>query len=115
MSGYESEFDDFMPDTVTYEPYGSEDAYGAKVYGTAKTVKARVEQLARLVRDANGREVVSNTRVILKPVATDGSAFTPTVKDRLTLPAGYTPQAPPPINVLRVNDDGGLHHWEAHL
>ena len=112
---YEVEFDEFLTDTITYEPFVSMDGFGAKVYGPAKSVKARVEQKAKLVRDATGREVVSNTQLFMKPTATDGSSYTPTVQDRFTLPAGYAPQAPPPITVERVNDNQGLHHFEASL
>jgi hypothetical protein len=112
---YEVEFDEFLTDTVTYEPFVSLDGFGAKVYGPALNVKARVEQQAKLVRDATGREVVSNTQLFMKPTATDGSSYTPTVQDRITLSAGYSPQAPPPIAVERVNDNTGLHHFEVSL
>jgi hypothetical protein len=112
---YEAELDDLMPDTVTFEPFASEDGYGARSYGAAKTVRCRVEQLAKLVRNEHGREVVSNSRLIMKPLAMDGSSYTPTIKDRFTLPAGYAPQQPPAISTERSNDDVGLHHFTVNL
>src|SRR6266540_3063266 len=104
-----------MPDTATFEPFVSEDGYGARTYGAAKTVRCRVEQLAKLVRNEHGREVVSNSRLFLKPVATDDSAYAPTIRDRYTLPAGYAPLQPPAISTERSNDEAGLHHWVVNL
>ena len=109
---YEAEFDTFLPETVTYEPYLSEDGYGARTFGAAKSVLARVENKTSLVRDISGREVPSRGRLFMKPTATDASAVRPTIKDRVTLPASYSPQAPPIIDVLAVNDSDGVHHYE---
>lgn len=112
-----NEFDELFIDTVTYEPSSVPTGFG-ETYdpATAKSVKAHIEQFARKVTDHQGREVVSNTRVHLKPTAVDGTSFTPTVRDRITLPAGYAaPLAPPILNVARVNDGQGLHHFEVSL
>jgi len=90
---------------------------GTQTFSTAtKTVPARIEQETRLVRDAQGREVVSVATVFMRPTASDDSTYIPTIKDQITLPAGYEPRTPPIINIMRDNDviseGGGVHHWE---
>lgn len=114
---YEWEYDDFLNETVIFEAFVSKDGYGSSTYNTAnpKTAKVRIEQVRRIVRDANGKEVVSNTMIFVKPTFTDGSAVNIGISDRVTLPAGYTPAQPPIINVERHNDQDGLHHFEVLL
>ncbi len=66
-----------------------------------------------MVRDSVGRMVVSMTQLFLRPTSTSGSTFGPvTIKDSITLPAGYDPTTPPLISVSRINDEEGLYHWE---
>lgn len=112
---YEAEFDQLLNVSVTLEAFASTDGAGSSSYGAAKTVSARVEQTARKVVNREGREVVSSTAVYLKPTDSVGAAVTVGPNDRITLPAGYAPQAPPIINVERHNDEAGLHHWEVLL
>ena len=104
-----------MTETVTIEPFLSTTVGGSSIYSAATTVKARIQQGARLVRDRQNREVVSNTRLYLAPTATDGTSFTPGDNDRVTLPASYSPRQPPIIFVGRKNDEHGLHHWMLDL
>ena len=111
--GYDREMDDLLTTTVTYQAHASMALSGAQTFSTASlTVKARIEHETRLVRDNVGNQVVSMGSVFLKPTSTTGSTYIPTIKDKITLPSGYSPQTPPIINVLRHNDDSGLHHWE---
>ena len=105
----EQEFIDMMAYTVSVAPFASDDKYGAPTYGTAVDYDAAIEQKVRQVRDFNGQERVSTTRVFLNTV----TAISP--KDKLTLPSGFTPQTPPIISVGRVSDEGGVHHCEVYL
>ena len=52
----------FLPHTVTVRPFTGSGGLGAS-YGAEFTVPAMVEEGARLVRDADGSEVVSTARV----------------------------------------------------
>lgn len=114
---YESEFDEFLNETISVRSRvsGTGTGYGASNYGSPRTVQVRIEQGAKRIQDSTGREVVSMTRVFAKPTATDGAAFFPVLTDEITLPAGYLPQAPPIIRVDRQNDAQGLHHLEISL
>jgi len=108
----------YMGDVVTVEPFLATPASdGSTRWDTtaARTFRGRVEQLARMVRDKEGREVVSQTRIYLAPRTTDGEAYAPTPNDRFTLPAGYYPQQPPCLSLRRENDENGLHHWVVDL
>lgn len=114
---YDTELDDFLTTTVTYAAHSSMTVAGAQTFSTAtKTVPARIEMETRLVRDVQGREVVSMARVFMRPTASDGTTYIPTIKDQITLPAGYNPLTPPIIAILRHNDTvsegGGVHHYE---
>jgi len=105
-----------MTEAATYEALtGFGGASQVRTYAASKTWLGRVESYGKLVRDNQGREVASNTRFLGRPAASDGSAITPKVGDRITLPAGYDPQQPPIISVRRENDQHGLHHWEVYL
>lgn len=115
---FDSEFEGLMPDVVTVEPFLAEPASdGSSRWDTpaARTFRGRVEQFARMIRDKDGREVVSNTRIYLAPTTTDGEAYAPTPNDRFTLPSGYYPQQPPCLSLQRENDEEGLHHWVVNL
>lgn len=115
---WDSEFEAFMPDLVAIEACLSVDSYGKRAFAdppAPKTVRCRIEQEARKVTTGDGKEVVSQTRLFLKPTAEDGSAYTLGSNDRITLPAGYTPQQPPILTVGRENDAEGKHHWEVAL
>lgn len=63
--------------TVTVEPYQGTGAYG-DIYGPAVQVRAIVDAGRRLVRDADGREVTSETTLYapLSTVAPAGSRIT---------------------------------------
>ena len=100
----EAELIKMMPHTITVAPYSSDDRYGAPTFGTAVSYTALVQQKVRQVRNLAGEERVSMVTVYVNTTA----AITP--KDRLTLPAGFTPQTPPIISVARQSDESGLHH-----
>lgn len=99
---------DLMPHTVQLAAESGKNAAAEPTYGADADYQALVQQQARMVRDTQGRMVVSNTQVYL--ATTD--AITP--RYRITLPAGFTPQRPPIINVARFSDEDGLHHVEVY-
>lgn len=84
---------------VLVAPHVSTGGGGARTYGPDRIVRARVEPEQRLVRDRNGREVASSTVVFLEPVDLTGATLTLGLDDRVTLPAGFAPQAPPIISI----------------
>lgn len=115
---FEAEFDAWLIHTLTLATFTTTDGGGSKSHNDAgaKSVKGRVEQeIRKAIDQKTGKEVTSHSTVYLKPTATDGTAITPTVKDKITLPAGFAPQVPPIIAVHRHDDDEGLHHWEVIL
>src|SRR5574342_898332 len=86
--------------TVTIEPYSTGDEYGVASYGTAVTYAARVESRSRWIAGIAGAEIAARGRVYL------GTTTIPSVKDRLTLPSGYTPSQPPILEAYPVTDGG---------
>lgn len=111
---YESAFDEFLNLTVTVTPYSSRDGWGAASgAGTAFSVGGRIEQDIKLIRDETGREVASRVALYLKPVKTSGEAYTLSKLDKITLPAGFSPQEPPILSVQPHYDETAvLHHYE---
>lgn len=104
-----SEFLDFMPDTVSIQPFASLDGYGKATYGAAVSVRCRIEQGAKNVKDFSGQDAVSMTQLYLNRTTAVG------LKDKITLPAGSVPLNPPIINSMLVKDDAGAHHVEVYL
>jgi hypothetical protein len=96
------EWHDLMRQTVQLEPALGRDAYGAEVYGATRTVRARVEGRLRMVLTQTGQERVSTVTVYL------GELTGTTPRDRLTLPAAYTPSQPPILAVGLMPDEAGV-------
>ena len=69
--------------TITVEPYTGSGAYGA-TYGTPVDVECRVEDTVRLVRSADGDEVVSSTTVVCDVGTVIPAESRVTVKGRVT-------------------------------
>ena len=96
--------------TVVVEPYSGQDAYGVRVYGTATSYAARVVGGRKVVKDATGKEVVSQTQVYL---ASDTQID---VKSRVTLPSGNILSgntSQPPLITVSYHPDAtsdGLSH-----
>lgn len=63
-----------LKDTVVVATYAGEGAYGP-VYGAATTVRCNVQAKRRLVRNANGDEVISDTTLQVHP--DDAGKFMP--------------------------------------
>lgn len=87
-----------MAETVTIEPWASQDEYTEASYATGIVYKARVSGRRTLVRNAAGQEVASSYAVYL------GQYVTASTKDRLTLPDGTKP---PILAVKQSPDDAG--------
>lgn len=84
-----------LQDEITIEAYIGQDKWGAPSYATGVSYDALVEHKQRLVRDFNGNEVTSATRLtVLQPIAANGDAdrlrepIDP--RDKITLPDGTT-------------------------
>lgn len=59
---------------ITHEAWISNDAYGGPTYAAATTLPAIVEREQRLIRDMNGEEIMSRTKItILQPITANGS------------------------------------------
>lgn len=98
------ELADLMPHTIAIKPFSSDDKYGDPAFGASVNYTGQIEQKSKLVRDLNGKEVVSQTRVYLNTTTVIGK------KDEVTLPSGYDPQTPPIINVEISSDENGIQH-----
>lgn len=87
--------------TVMVEPFTGHGgpAGDQKTYGTAVSMPARLDEKPKLIRDARGREILSDKTVWLQPGSTAIG-----VNDRVTLPDGSTR---PIASVLRVSDTNG--------
>lgn len=104
-------FLEMMPHTVTIEPFASRDGYGVSSYGTSRTHRARIEGGNRQVITPEGEEKVSTRLVFIDPVPVGQSSPSEmTTKDRITLPAGYSPAQPVVLRVDREDDETGIHH-----
>lgn len=92
-------------------------ASGDRVAGTvSKTVLCRIQggqkrHISR-TKGAEGQETLSTVQVIARPLCTDGTAFSPELKDKVTLPPGYDPLSPPILSLDRVlTESGAVDHW----
>lgn len=97
----EVEFLELMTQTVTIAPFSSNNAYGEPSFGTAVSYSARVVNKPKMIRNAQGKEVVSMAQTWLY-----GSP-TVTPDDRITLPDGTQP---PILYVAQYPDENGAHH-----
>lgn len=105
-----NEWADMMPKTVTIEPWLSYTGGGsASNYDTAVPYSCRIEIENHLVVDDKGKTVTARGKVFLLSSSVVGN------KDRVTLPAGYTPLQPPLITVDVADDETGNHHVTLHF
>lgn len=103
---WDAEFDELLPHTITLRPKTGQDADRKPTYGAAVESKARIELKSRLIRTAEGAELMGRGTVFA-PLAS-----VPSTEDELTLPAGFAPLKPPIMAVLPQYDEDGLHHVE---
>jgi hypothetical protein len=102
----EPEFDEMMNDTVTVASRTVTDSYGRHTWGTPVSLNGRVSFQTRLIRNSEGREVVSSGRVYLH----EAIAASPDAK--LVLPSGATPVV---SAIDTFTDELGNHHTTIHF
>lgn len=93
-----SDWLDLMPATVTVQRFLGRDSYGKPSFATAVSYRARVNNVTRLVRNAEGEQVVARGRAWLATVDPI------TTQDRVGLPDGTFPII---LNVNQVPDESG--------
>jgi hypothetical protein len=111
IGSFAQTFVDWMGTQVTIQPWlGTFDDYGRPQYGPGVIYQCCKEDRVHMVRDIQGVERVSSTTLYLA-----GGPFDP--HDRVTLPSSFKgPSSPPVINVLNIDDRGGVFdHSEIHL
>lgn len=86
---------------LTVRRFTGYDAYGKRQYATAQTIKGFVNDTRRMVRNADGVEVVSETTVYLPA----GTATIP-VDSEVTLPATFGGRVTT-VLAVSVHDGGG--------
>jgi hypothetical protein len=103
-------FADRMPYTITVEPWeGNTNDYGEPTYGAAVTLQCRIQDRAKLVRDAQGNERSSTTTIYVA-----GGPLR--VEDRITLPESHFGNANRPImNIANLDDRMTFDHSEIYL
>lgn len=103
---FDPSLEDLLFETVTIEPFSSySNAQQTPAYGTSVTYLAQVLPFTQRQVDRQGKEFVSTARVVIpQRVAVD-------VRDRITLPSGFTPQQPP-IRLVRPIKGLDLDHTE---
>ncbi len=106
MAGSAADWKDMMPATITHAEFSARSAYGAPQFGTPVSYRARVVYKPRLVRGADGAEVISPVTVWLAEYVNVGA------QDQITLPDGTTPTV---IAVEKVPDEVGAHHTRIAL
>lgn len=96
-----SDWKDMFPHEITHYEFADRDNYGAAVYATPATYKARIIRKPTRVRDIDGHEVVARGKVWLlgKPLVT--------TQDKIELPDGTSP---PIIQVETFPDQSDDHH-----
>lgn len=99
---FESEFDEMMNDTVTFNAGTAVDKYGKRTYGTAFTVRGRLIYEDFLSRGETDREATARGKFL-----TLGPALNVTTTDRLVLPDGFVGII---HSVDQVSDEDGDHH-----
>lgn len=98
---FETDFADLMVDYVTFQAKTTKDKYGVDSYAAAVSVQGRLVRQTKMVRAADGREVVSSAHFY-----TAGSVGLE-VTDKATFADGSTPLI---IRVDSYPDEDGEHH-----
>ncbi len=100
------DLEDMFPHIVLVAARTSSDGYGDRSFDVAneRPLKCRISGRHRAIRDQEGEVVTSTMQVLF------AGAFDVGVKDRYTLPSGFSPTLPTPIAVKRVPDEDGAHH-----
>lgn len=100
------DFDDFMTDRITVEALLSKDSYGTPSYNSPVTYACRIDGTTKQRVSVEGVERSVNAMIYIP----NTPAIGPT--DRITMPAGFSPQQPPILRVGVFTDESGPHHLE---
>jgi hypothetical protein len=93
-------------DTVTLEAPATLNGAGeVATYGAAVTYKARCVGKIQRVTDTTGQERISSVMTYIFGAPTSLSP-----RDRITLPARFTPRTPKILAIGQFPDESGLHH-----
>jgi hypothetical protein len=85
MSGLSDIIDGWAHQSITVETPGEDDQFGNPSTGTATTYSGILIQRAKLVKDRQGRQVVSSCQILFNGVVSVD------VESKLTLPDGTQP------------------------
>jgi len=101
---FDATLTELMTDSITIEPFASQDADLKRSYGTAVTyANALVENHVENHMDGEGREFRSSVRVLIpERIAVD-------LRSRVTLPSGFVPSQPP-LRAVVSHKGLGLDH-----
>jgi len=91
------------------------DAYGKRTYNSATTFQARIEFKRKTVKDAQQRDVISQSTIFTPMYDVNGTAATIGNSDKVTLPSPFRPPSPPIISVEPHYDDKGPLHIEVYI
>lgn len=94
-------------DLITVTPFSSFDVYGREVYDPAaeRVVASFVETRRRIVKDTDGREIISNATIYMDDVDI-------LVTDKLAYSDGVLAQI---VSVFIPRDEFGPHHAEVQV
>lgn len=108
-------FRDLMRQTIQHEPRTSDDSYGQPTYGERTERRCRVSAKPRLVRDSQGREVVSSQALYLMDDAPVGPQDLITLSTSDTLSTESAMTRPPILSVARSPDERGRIYVTVYL
>lgn len=101
---FDATLTELMTDSITIEPWASQDADLKPTFGTSVTyANALVELHEKTYMDESGREFRSSVRVLLP------ERLEIDKRSRVTLPDGFVPQQPP-IRAVFAHKGLGLDH-----
>ena len=103
-------FAGWCPHSITLEPWdGTFDVEGKPQHGAPVTLDCRIEEQIRVVRDLQGNERVSTTRLFVL-----GGPISP--HDLITMPVTYKGQSQPPIiTVSNIDGATSFDHAEVYV
>lgn len=100
---FDSSLDDLLNETITIEPWSSQDADLKPTFGASVSYPAFIELVEKHFTDADGRQFTSHARAIIEDrVFVD-------LRSRVTLPAGFVPRQPP-LRAVLSSKGLGLDH-----
>jgi hypothetical protein len=92
-----------LKQTVQIAPYVSRNFNNEFTYGTNVSVASRIENDTKVIKNVDGRDVVSSCQIYV-----DGSTIV-NVNSRVTLPDGGTPRI---INIQEMPDETGNIYYK---